>query len=263
MKNDIATKMSKCFNMNNIFRKVEGVVVDFQSGMLGIETEGGILTWNPILDNNSEIEIVELGDNSDKTKLKTKTTPTYGKTYTLTENPFAFFSFPVPAFAIRTSPDKIVEGDIVILNDALTFCIGKNNNGLIKVVRPSGSECSLRLKMNPMMGQGIMVVKNMFSMMTGNDPNNSAGGMNPLMMMMLMGEENSESGDDMMGMFGGNKDKMGMMIAMMCMSGSGGGMNMFGGGGNPAKSNENNPMGGMMNMMIPLMMMDMMKKKNK
>lgn len=75
---------------NSMFREVNGVVWDMQSGQLGVQS-----------DENGEI--VTLKKN--------------GRKYELVTNPLADFSVTVPAWAVRTPVESISTGDLVILSD--------------------------------------------------------------------------------------------------------------------------------------------------
>ena len=153
--------------MAKFFVQVAGVVLDLQSGSLGIKTADGIVTLNK--DTNS-----------------------------CQVNPFEAFSMAIPAYAIRTPLEDLEVGDIVLQDEAKApvFVIGGSPN-LVKAITPTGMVIEFSPVKNLLFGQeGVMVVKNIYAGL-------GAGATNPMMQMLLMKElgGGSSFGDDKLGLF--------------------------------------------------------------
>ncbi len=241
--------------INRMFKKVDGVKLDFMSGNIGLERDGSIFTIQ-------EVEKPELKDGESEKPSE----------YYLSENLFAEMAMDMPAFAQATPLNKVQPRDLVLdqAGNVMGWATSATDKS-IKIIKPNGQSTTYSPSKVEMMGGGrtVMVIS---SMMTGNmnsmmpmlmlmqdeDGDDSGGmkdmmmplmmmqmggqgqemegGMNPMMMMMMLGKE---SGDSSM------KEMLPMMMMM------GGGM-----GGQPQGQQH----GGMMGGMNPMMMMMMLKK---
>lgn len=190
MKSKMATAMSA------MIQPIENVSYDLQSGLTGIKTGTGIVTFD--------------GEG-------------------LSKNPLDFFGMDIPAFAMLTPVSQVKTGDILVSEKkAYGFIQEVTESGSLRTLNVQGhSSRFLPTKVN-MMGieKGVTIIKSftnlfgggseggsmdmgqlmMMSMMTGDKGNfedmlpmlmlsgglggGAAGAMNPLMLMMLMGDKN-------------------------------------------------------------------------
>ena len=195
---DMKSKMASA--MSAMIQPIENVSYDLQTGLTGIKTSSGIVTFD--------------GEE-------------------LSKNPMDFFGMSIPAFAMLTPVADVKTGDILVSDKkAYGFIQEITESGSLRTLNVQGhSSRFVPTKVNMMgISKGVTIVKSftnlfgkadgssgmdmgslmMMSMMTGgSEGGNSkmedmlpmlmltgglgggqaAGGMNPLMMMMLMGEK--------------------------------------------------------------------------
>lgn len=205
---------------DSFFVQVHNVVLDIQSGAMGIQVEDGLTTYD--------------GE-------------------TIKVNPIGAFGMPVPAFAVRTPLSNIAAGDILIQDKEAMFVtskVGKDNQ--VKVLKTNGANGSITPVVNILFGTpGVLVVKNMLSgfgggggggsglssmlpllLMGGKDMGDmlplllmsgglggaqgaaGAPAMNPMMLMLLMGNKGGS----------GDNDMFKTMMMLQCFGGAGAGM---------------------------------------
>ncbi len=201
--------------INKMFRKVDGVSWDLTTGNIGVKTDEGLMSL--------KLTYEELAEGSkDAPKLLRAST---------TVNQFEQMGMPIPAFAQDTPKDKIGVGDLIYKGgQAFGWITEKVDDHSFMIITPTGT----RTEWSPAdvtMGftSGIMVLKNLTSMIGGAGMSNMS---NMLMPMMMMGQFDGQ-----------NEGGLDKMIPFMLMQNSG----MMGGQGS-----QENPM---MNMMMMSMMM--------
>lgn len=137
--------------LDNMFRKVDNVIMDISTGSLGMKVEGSAYTFN---------------DN----KLK--------------ENPIKAFSMPFPAFAMSTPLDQVKVGDMIVNKQgkATGWITEMLLDGGYKVQNAEGAVINFSPVTNTFMGgESVMVIKNMFG-------DETFGGIQgPLMAMQMFG----------------------------------------------------------------------------
>lgn len=207
---------------NLLFQEVEGVVVDLRTGTAGVQVkndEGEVI-----------VTFVDKGDEG----------------FELESNPIKELGMPVPAYAVRTAPDKIKKGDIVVLNDGtVAFFVKTAGKSKIDIVNAkSGREGQISLSKNQLLGSyGVLAVANILNPAGGGGDFNSLlpflllkeGGKdnNKLLLFMMMQQQGGQLAGGMgnllpLLLLGGDKGGSSDALMLMAMAGQGGGL---GGGG--------------------------------
>jgi hypothetical protein len=162
--------------LNRMFRQVDGLKWDLQTGSLGVVgTDGSIatLTSTPIAANGDTPASVE---------------------YNISINPFDLFSIAIPAFATQTRLENVKEGDLVVgAKEILGFVVGKNEkslklrdlNGFNKTYNPP--------KVQILGNDGVLVVQSLGSLFGGQA---GVGGFQNMLMPLLLANDNSTEGLD-------------------------------------------------------------------
>lgn len=173
--------------MQSMFRKLDNVALDMQTGKLGVKTPTGI--------------VVATDDG-------------------VSVNPITEMGFTIPAFAMRVPVDQLQRGDILIGASQPSFFregskVGYLTTTLDGVFQETGIVSNMLFGKNT-----VLAVKNLFG------DNDQEGGMNPMFMMAMMGDDKGDgSGFDfkkmmmmqmMMGQSGGGAK--GMNPIMMAMA---------------------------------------------
>lgn len=251
--------------MNRTMRKIDGVVWDLTTGIVGIKTKDSIRTLSTDISEPDDQGIVT-------------------KTYNIEENLLAMFSYTIPAFAIAKPIELIEPGELIVFKDNNTFgWVVKKHAGSVDVLKGDGTTSNYRPNKVNMIGAGgantVLVVTSLMGMFPQGQEATGMGNLQSMLLPMLMlgGEGGEVDGLDKMlpillmssmgqgqagqaagGLMGGMNP---MMMAMMMNKGEGGGgfgdidpmmlMMMSGGMG-----------GGAAGGISPMMMMLMMKGKN-
>lgn len=155
---------------DSLFCQVSDVVLDVQTGAVGVKVK------------NMDGEVIRsLAKDGDK--------------FTLSSNPLKELAVEIPAFAIRTSPDALKPGDIVVLeDDSYGFFVSKAdddavNNPVITVVNAkTGRTGPVNIAHNRLFGTyGVLAVKNPFA--GGGFGGGGGGGFESLLPLLLLGGE--------------------------------------------------------------------------
>ncbi len=181
-------KMNTNAMRDSFFREVKNVVIDIQSGKLGVTSKDGIATFA-----NNQVSV----------------------------NPIVDFGIKIPAFAMRVEVTNLAEGDIIISGDESTFFKSKTESGY-EVVTLSGEVRQVGSVSNMFFGKNtVLAVKNMFgegtnpmmmAMLMGDGFGSGDKGDNKNMMLMMMAMSGGMGGSaDNSGMGGMNP----MMLAML------------------------------------------------
>ena len=182
------SKMNTASLKDSFFREVKNVVIDIQSGKLGVTSKDGIATFA-----NNQVSV----------------------------NPIVDFGIKIPAFAMRVEVTNLAEGDIIISGDEPTFFKSKTESGY-EVVTLSGEVRQVGSVSNMFFGKNtVLAVKNMFgegtnpmmmAMLMGDGFGSGDKGDNKNMMLMMMAMSGGMGGSaDNSGMGGMNP----MMLAML------------------------------------------------
>lgn len=182
------SKMNTASLKDSFFREVKNVVIDIQSGKLGVTSKDGIATFA-----NNQVSV----------------------------NPIVDFGIKIPAFAMRVEVTNLAEGDIIISGDESTFFKSKTESGY-EVVTLSGEVRQVGSVSNMFFGKNtVLAVKNMFgegtnpmmmAMLMGDGFGSGDKGDNKNMMLMMMAMSGGMGGSaDNIGMGGMNP----MMLAML------------------------------------------------
>lgn len=191
--------------VNSLFRQVKDVVLDIQSGAMGVKQK------------NDEGEVIA-------------TVTADGE---LVHNPIKQLGLAIPGIALRTPVADLKAGDIIIMPDGgYSFNLGPAENGNLKIVNAkSGRATDFNPAKNTLLGNnGVMAVRNFLNLGGGGGAGGGLMG-NPLMLMLLLGNKDGD-GDG----FGG-LDKNTLMLLMLS-GGLGGGQ----AGGDNAGGMFNNPL---------------------
>lgn len=195
---------------NSLFRQVKDVVIDLQSGSMGVKQK------------NDEGEfLVTLSDEQK-----------------LIHNPIKQLGLPIPGIAIRTNVADLKVGDIIVMPDGgYSFNLGPAGDGDLNIVNAkSGRSTKFNPAQNTILGNnGVMAVRNLFNFGGGGGAGGGLGG-NPLLLMLLLGNKDGEDGDSG---FGGI-DKKTLMLLML--SGGLGGQQAPASGGGCAGGLLGNPL---------------------
>jgi hypothetical protein len=162
--------------LNRMFRQVDGLKWDLQTGSLGIVgTDGSIATL-----------------------IKTET-PANGDTpasveYDISINPFDLFSIAIPAFATQTRLENVREGDLVVgAKEVLGFVVGKTEKSL-KLRDLNGLNKNYTPPKVQILGQdGVLVVQSLGNLFGGQA---GVGGFQSMLMPLLLANDNSTEGLD-------------------------------------------------------------------
>lgn len=177
------TKMNTNAMRDSFFREVKNVVIDIQSGKMGVTSKDGIATFA-----NNQVSV----------------------------NPIVDFGVKIPAFAMRVEVDKLTEGDIIINGDESTFFKARTEAGY-EVVTLGGEVRQVGSVSNMFFGKNtVLAVKNMFgegtnpmmmALLMGDEGFGGKGGDNKNLMLAMA----------MSGGFGGASDMGGMNPMMMML----------------------------------------------
>lgn len=178
--------------MERMFRRVDGLCWDMQSGKMAIKTRDGLLT--AIIDENDP-------ENS-----------------YINNNLISEFGMAIPAFAQGTKTEDIRVGDIIINNTRIQGWVISADDLKFKIISPTGNISRWNPPRITMMGfdSGTMVVRSLFNMVGGQGVQSMQSMMMPMMMSGLLGND-EESDNDMMEMM------MPMMLMQMTSGQSAGG----------------------------------------
>lgn len=199
--------------MERMFRRVDGLCWDMQSGKMAIKTRDGLLT--AIIDENDP-----------------------ENTY-INNNLISEFGMAIPAFAQGTKTEDIRVGDIIINNTRIQGWVISAEDLKFKIISPTGNISRWNPPRITMMGfdSGTMVVRSLFNMVGGQGVQSMQSMMMPMMMSGLLG--NDEDSDN---------DMMEMMMPMMLMQMTSG--QAAGGAADPSAMMGGNMMQTMMTMQM-------------
>ena len=173
--------------MQRMMQPVQEAVWDMASGGLGIiGKDGSILT----------LDVISKDDGI----------------FGVSQNDFAMFAMPIPAFAQQISVDSVVVEDFVYANGKPFGWVTKiiksdSGNYVFEILKPNGQQSRWtppKIQSVMMSGVNVQVLRTMISMFGGDGKLDNIKDM--IMPMMMMG--------------GGNMDSISKMIPMMMMSGS-------------------------------------------
>jgi hypothetical protein len=175
MKSKMATAMSA------MIQPIDNVSYDLQTGLTGIKTGTGIVTFD--------------GEE-------------------LSKNPMDFFGMAIPAFAMLMPVDQVKAGDILVSEKkAYGFIQEITESGSLRTLNVQGhSSRFVPTKVNMMgISRGVTIVKSFTNLFGGNGEGTGGMDMSSLMMMsMLSGDGNSKM-----------EEILPMMMLMGGMNGSG------------------------------------------
>lgn len=169
---------------DKMFRKVDNLVMDMQSGSIGL-TDGSGSVFTLVISEEDGAS--------------------------LTENPMGeLFSMPIPAYAVMTPIEDVKVKDVIIDGNGNASFVIKKSEGAktFTVLKNNGMQTTMNPVTNTMFGKGrqVMCVKNMLG-------DAKMDGMMKQMMPMMMMSQMSASG----------ASPMEAMLPMMMMGGMGGG----------------------------------------
>lgn len=190
-----------------LFAEVANVVIDIQTGAIGITGPRGVLTCKA-----------------------TKTTAE------LVENPLSLFELAIPAYAIRTTLDKVELGDIV-LHNSVPYFVTKAAKTSLGLTGADGGEITVKGIKNTLTGDGgVLLVKNI-----------AGGSLQQLLPLLLLTQ-----GED------GDEGKLSKLLMVLALQGGEGGLDLNLGGTNsllPLMLLSGNGDRGSMKDMLPLLLL--------
>jgi hypothetical protein len=190
---------------NSLFRQVKDVVIDIQSGAMGVKQKN---------DESGDVLATVNADGE------------------LVHNPIKQLGLPVPGIAIRTPVADLKAGDIIVMPDGgYSFNLGPAENGNLKIVNAkSGRATDFNPAKNTLLGNnGVMAVRNFLNLGGGGGGGGLLG--NPLMLMLLLGNKDGEGDGGL-----GGLDKNTLLLLMLS-GGLGGGQQAPAAEGNNLLSN--------------------------
>lgn len=145
--------------LNRMFRKIDGLVWDLQTGTLGIKTEQGIYTLT-----TDVVAAVEASGTGPTRVAAVAESVSYG----ISVNPFDAFGMSIPAFATQVALANIKEGDLIVGDKAiLGWVTGKTPAGL-KLLDTNGMNKNYTPPKVAIMGQdGALVVQSLGGLFGG------------------------------------------------------------------------------------------------
>lgn len=179
--------------MDQMFRRVDNVVWDLSTGMIGVKNKDGIVT-------------MELGEISeDKNEL---TDPQ------VVINVFDEFGMAIPAFAQSISPELINLGDMIYGSTDLRGWVVKKNAKSFEIMKADGTRSRWTPPKVKLLGfdSGVLVLRNLMNMFS-NGTEGLAQFQGNLMPLMMLGGLDSDGGGDFADMI--------PMMLMMQMGGTG------------------------------------------
>lgn len=174
--------------LNRMFRKVDGLVWDLQTGTLGIRKNEGIYTLTT--DTTAAVPASGSGD--------TAVAAVAGSTtYGTSVNPFEVFSMAIPAFATQVPLAGIKEGDMIVGDrDILGWVIGRNAASL-KLLDANGFTKNYTPPKVAIMGQdGALVVQSLGGLFGGQA--GVAGLQSSLLPLLMLGDGATEGLDSIL-----------------------------------------------------------------
>jgi hypothetical protein len=174
--------------LNRMFRQVDGLKWDLQTGSLGVVgKDGSIATL--IKTEVPAVAAVEA----------TAVTPAVAAQpasveYNISVNPFDMFSVAIPAFATQTRLENVKEGDLVVgAEKILGFVIGKTAASLKLRDFDGFTKNYTPPKVQILGNDGVLVVQSLGSLFGGQT---GVGGFQSLLMPLLLANGNSTEGLD-------------------------------------------------------------------
>lgn len=161
--------------LNRMFRKIDGLVWDLQTGALGLKKSDGIYTLT-----QDVVGATAASGEGENAVAAVAGTIQYGTSV----NPFEVFSMAIPAFATQVPLANIKEGDLIVgERDILGWVTGKTNAGL-KLLDANGFNKNYTPPKVAIMGQdGALVVQSLGGLFGGDA---GVGGLQSALMPMLM-----------------------------------------------------------------------------
>lgn len=198
--------------MNRTMKKVDGVVWDLMTGVVGIKTKDAIRTLD-VLDTTTDAEGV------------------VSHTYGVKEDLMAMFAYTIPAFAIAKPIELVVPGDLIAFKDNSTFgWVTENLGATVNILKGDGTSTNYRPNKVNMIGAGgantVLVVTSLMGMFPQGQETAGLGNLQSMLLPMLM--LGGEGGDT------GALDKMLPLLLMSTINqGAAGAQGQAAGGMNP------------------------------
>lgn len=172
--------------LNRMFRKIDGLNWDLQSGQVGVKTrDGSIATL--VKNTTPAIAAVAAGVNTVAVAAQEASTD-----YNITVNPFNFFATPIPAFATQVPFDRIAEGDLIVGDtEILGWVVGKTAKALKLLDFKGFNKTYTPPKVQILNQDGALVVQSLTGLFGGNTAG-VAGLQSSLMPLLMMSGGDSE-----------------------------------------------------------------------
>lgn len=160
--------------VSRLFRKIGGVVWDLTTGNMGLKTDDGIASLQPVRDDAGAVI-----------------------DFQVVANPFDGLSFKLPAFALNTPLSAVEPGDLIVGADRILGWAIKTNERSIDIKKLDGTVSKgyapPKLAVFGGATDGILVVKNLLNL-TGGSAGLSGLQNNPALLLLL--NKNDEAGLD-------------------------------------------------------------------
>lgn len=176
--------------LNRMFRKIDGLVWDLQSGALGIKKTDGIYTLTTEVTPASAAVAAAEGVAAVAAVLGSIQ-------YGTSVNPFEVFSMAIPAFATQVPLAQIKEGDLIVgEREILGWVTGKTNAGL-KLLDANGMNKNYTPPKVAIMGQdGALVVQSLGGLFGGQA--GVTGLQSSLLPMLMLGGGDTDGLDSIL-----------------------------------------------------------------
>lgn len=240
MFNTNATGFSAKF-LNRMFRKIDGLSWDLQTGQVGVKTQDGSIAT---LVSTTTPGVAAVAASEGVAAVAAALAST---TFNISVNPFEMFSTPIPAFATQVPFERIGNGDLIVGDrDILGWVVGKTGAAL-KLLDFKGMHKTYQPPKVQILNQdGALVVQSLGGLFGGS---NGLGGLqSSLMPLLMLTGGDSEGLDSIMPL---------MLFSQLQTSNPAAAADAAAVGGNPALAQS--PMASM----LPLLMMSSLKKGKK
>ncbi len=164
--------------LNRMFRKIDGLSWDLQTGQVGVKTQDGSIATLVSTTNAGNVAVAAAEGVAAVAATLASTS------YNISVNPFEMFSTPIPAFATQVPFERIQAGDLIVGDrDILGWVVGKTGAAL-KLLDFKGMHKTYQPPKVQILNQdGALVVQSLGGLFGGQA---GVGGLQANLMPLLM-----------------------------------------------------------------------------
>lgn len=165
--------------LNRMFRKIDGLNWDLQSGQVGVKTRDGSIAT---LVKNTTPAVAAVAATGTTQAVAAQEASV---DYNITVNPFSFFATPIPAFATQVPFDRIAEGDLIVgETEILGWVVGKTAKQLKLLDFKGFNKTYTPPKVQILNQDGALVVQSLTGLFGGNTA--GLGGLQNSLLPLIM-----------------------------------------------------------------------------